>query len=287
MEYTGEGHYEDYLKQEHTGWEACKRQQKVYMDEAMAALSANISGDFRRYEHNTSSPSDPTSVIFGIYHSPISKMHVTSNVRKIKADKCQVTVVKATEWGIPVDLQQYSPATPMLVQASILTELLHVLAGCDESAELGNKNAIAVHLEVGPLTYRALITIAEKYGLRFRFFPTPAHAYLDKYRAACELSDPMKAKGEDELGGHTISFVPEKQETGAALGSQRYHVVAYCPSCAKLLLPEGRLQCSQCKIAFYCNAECQKRDWRNLHKKECKKFSKLINEADCEYCKKV
>ncbi|VDC00782.1 unnamed protein product [Peniophora sp. CBMAI 1063] len=30
------------------------------------------------------------------------------------------------------------------------------------------------------------------------------------------------------------------------------------------------LRCSQCKVAPYCNAECQKKDWKN-HKKICKK----------------
>jgi hypothetical protein len=29
------------------------------------------------------------------------------------------------------------------------------------------------------------------------------------------------------------------------------------------------LRCTRCKIALYCNKECQKADWKRGHKKEC------------------
>lgn len=39
---------------------------------------------------------------------------------------------------------------------------------------------------------------------------------------------------------------------------------------------KNELKCSQCKSVFYCNIECQKRNW-HLHKLECNELSKQRN----------
>lgn len=48
-----------------------------------------------------------------------------------------------------------------------------------------------------------------------------------------------------------------------------------CSACGS---PEGTTikhkQCSACKQKFYCSTDCQKQDWSNGHKTECKELQK-------------
>lgn len=44
--------------------------------------------------------------------------------------------------------------------------------------------------------------------------------------------------------------------------------------CGAVLEPKKRLYCSRCRIAVYCNAECQRVSWRT-HKPECRKIEKI------------
>ena len=44
------------------------------------------------------------------------------------------------------------------------------------------------------------------------------------------------------------------------------------PTCKKPLQETGRLVCSACESAVYCNKECQIADWKE-HKAPCKEFS--------------
>lgn len=50
------------------------------------------------------------------------------------------------------------------------------------------------------------------------------------------------------------------------------HIKYTCAQCSKKSQTE-LLQCSGCKFARYCNKECQKKHWKNGHKKECKEIS--------------
>ena len=46
-------------------------------------------------------------------------------------------------------------------------------------------------------------------------------------------------------------------------------VLRTCGACA-VQIPHNRAKrCSQCRAAYYCSRECQKRDWRS-HKPQCK-----------------
>lgn len=68
------------------------------------------------------------------------------------------------------------------------------------------------------------------------------------YRSAC--SEVCKYK-----------VLQEAEETGPIHRS--------CWSC-RATIPQGKsMRCSQCKIAYYCNVECQKKDWLT-HKEKCK-----------------
>jgi len=182
--------------------------------------------------------------------------------------------------------RQSDPKDPMVVQMAIFLELTVALLELGQSPADERHDPIAIHLEVDLFTYRTIIMMAEKSRLCFRFFPTPAHWQFGKHREQCERSGQATEEGDADRPGHTIEGAANDLLTERAANSKRYHVIAYCAACGKQLSPEKRSQCSQCKIAFYCNTDCQKKDWRNLHKKECKKFSKLVTEADCEYCKK-
>lgn len=43
-----------------------------------------------------------------------------------------------------------------------------------------------------------------------------------------------------------------------------------CNWCKKCALGKRLLRCSRCQSAFYCDADCQKKDWK-MHKKACNK----------------
>ncbi|KAK9897106.1 hypothetical protein P389DRAFT_194744 [Cystobasidium minutum MCA 4210] len=45
-------------------------------------------------------------------------------------------------------------------------------------------------------------------------------------------------------------------------------ILAFCAICFKLSTAHKR--CGGCKVAHYCSTECQKQDWLELHKSECK-----------------
>lgn len=151
----------------------------------------------------------------------------------------------------------------------------------------GENEGVAVHLEVDLFTYRSIMAVAEKYNFHFRFFPTPIHYHFDQHRRECELIGDVTTipmPGDRQRICYTVNRAIEDLPTERPTRKLRYEVVAYCPTCAKLLPPDTRLQCSRCRIAFYCNIECQKTDWDKLHKQECKKFRKLVAEAGCGYC---
>lgn len=42
-----------------------------------------------------------------------------------------------------------------------------------------------------------------------------------------------------------------------------------CASCGKA----GALKCGGCSLRWYCGKKCQKKDWKERHKKECKKLT--------------
>jgi hypothetical protein len=44
-----------------------------------------------------------------------------------------------------------------------------------------------------------------------------------------------------------------------------------CNSCHKNLQEDLINRCSRCKVAIYCGRECQKKDWKAIHQKECHK----------------
>ena len=37
---------------------------------------------------------------------------------------------------------------------------------------------------------------------------------------------------------------------------------------------EHNIHCSACNVTFYCSKECQKKDWTDGHKEECKELTK-------------
>lgn len=41
----------------------------------------------------------------------------------------------------------------------------------------------------------------------------------------------------------------------------------YCENCG--VARDHLLRCGQCRVAGYCNAECQREDWRRRHRRHC------------------
>ena len=46
-----------------------------------------------------------------------------------------------------------------------------------------------------------------------------------------------------------------------------------CDHCAQALTKEAGKQCSSCKSAVYCSADCQRAHWK-AHKTDCKRITK-------------
>lgn len=60
-----------------------------------------------------------------------------------------------------------------------------------------------------------------------------------------------------------------RKEDKEALGFQK------CPGCGG----HGERRCSGCQLAFYCNTECQRQDWKNAHKTICKEIRAQFQEV--------
>jgi len=74
-------------------------------------------------------------------------------------------------------------------------------------------------------------------------------------------------------GSQTVVPVPiaeGEEEMGIADGK--------CMSCRQPAGPTGLLRCSGCKLAFYCNKECQLSHWR-AHKPTCKATASIAAQA--------
>ena len=57
----------------------------------------------------------------------------------------------------------------------------------------------------------------------------------------------------------------------AVLSSMRMRICSHCLRERKELS-----RCSQCKVMFYCDKQCQVRDW-SFHKQECKSYEAITN----------
>jgi hypothetical protein len=44
-----------------------------------------------------------------------------------------------------------------------------------------------------------------------------------------------------------------------------------CFCCGETRSENDLSRCSGCRLAYYCNKKCQKKHWKNGHKKVCKK----------------
>ena len=63
-----------------------------------------------------------------------------------------------------------------------------------------------------------------------------------------------------------------------------------CANCY-VVVPKAPLKamakCSLCKVARYCSAECQKKDWKARHRVHCPARRQAREErGECEFCRK-
>ena len=64
---------------------------------------------------------------------------------------------------------------------------------------------------------------------------------------------------------------PEPPEDGTVVQrNTRRKVCAYCKA------PGARLKCKACLHRTYCDKKCQKKDWKEVHKKQCKKLQQVF-----------
>lgn len=284
MDYAGEGNHVAYLGVQHTGYTAfASSVGKDYLSRApyLTRMCQEVSVHFSRYEKRTSSPTDTSSWVIGMHNSPVSQQISLTVARQNEHGWPVVGYESMENWDIPATVDN-----PMALQFAFFAEMVSHMsfwlfldpdAPGGKSETMKVQPAIAVHLEVDLFTFRSVLMFAEHYGLRVRFFPTPFHPALDGPRTNAEfIRLDERRKGRDNVHGDTFAV------KGAI--ALKYGVIAFCPSCAKHLEPDQAKRCEQCKIAYYCSEECQKKDWAKLHEAECAKFTKLIAESQCGFC---
>ena len=70
--------------------------------------------------------------------------------------------------------------------------------------------------------------------------------------------------------GVTMATISEKVEELLAEFEERLgDPLVQCNKCMKCALGKKMMRCSRCQSAFYCDRECQRKDWKQ-HKKGCK-----------------
>jgi MYND finger len=55
--------------------------------------------------------------------------------------------------------------------------------------------------------------------------------------------------------------------------------IGSCEACRKLLPRKDQLQCSRCRVFYYCSRECQMADWKQ-HKWMCKLYSAKVDKTE-------
>lgn len=59
--------------------------------------------------------------------------------------------------------------------------------------------------------------------------------------------------------------------------------IAYmCEYCDKVTFDQKMMMCNGCKMSYYCDESCQKKDWAGCHKIKCKCAKDLKNNVPCD-----
>ena len=59
-----------------------------------------------------------------------------------------------------------------------------------------------------------------------------------------------------------------KDESIECLRRLEIGIASMCAACLKRLNGNGK-KCTKCKSVYYCNKECQIKDWKEKHKMDC------------------
>ena len=70
-------------------------------------------------------------------------------------------------------------------------------------------------------------------------------------------------------GAAAGQFAPPSREN-LIQRNLRLKVCAYCTT------PGAQLKCAECKQRTYCNEKCQKKDWKTVHRNQCKKLQQVF-----------
>ncbi|KAL3694969.1 hypothetical protein R1sor_008620 [Riccia sorocarpa] len=103
--------------------------------------------------------------------------------------------------------------------------------------------------------------------------PTTARDYLQEKKSAVvvRVSYPPKS---------SIADMPNFQEgNDGGPPPKLYSAFRQCVKCMKALPPSKAARCGGCKAVFYCGTVCQKKDWKIIHRDECRKYKEMMDRA--------
>jgi MYND finger len=93
-----------------------------------------------------------------------------------------------------------------------------------------------------------------------------------------ELVEILRAEMESGVPGPVPAWYKMGYKSGPDTGSRRRFGYQPCTArgCPKTEDLETQFQqCTACKLAMYCSRECQVQDWKERHKKVCKKAKEM------------
>lgn len=100
-----------------------------------------------------------------------------------------------------------------------------------------------------------------------KFYKTHVDRYDNLLKSTAQAAGPQKRiSAEEHLRLMLLNFAAHEQSTDqTSLASS-----SSCASCGK---QDPKQRCSICKAVYYCGQECQTKDWKAGHKKQCAKIA--------------
>ncbi|KAL3677830.1 hypothetical protein R1sor_020786 [Riccia sorocarpa] len=172
-----------------------------------------------------------------------------------------VEIISSSKFGEVGSFISYRD--PNLAELKWLVAALKAVTAFHPALKLQVKNKILV-----PRDSFEEVTVSGELSV-----PTTARDYLQEEESAVvvRVSYPPKS---------SIADMPNLQEgNDGGPPPKLYSASRQCVKCMKALPPTRAARCGGCKAVFYCGTLCQKKDWKNIHRDECRKYKEMMDRA--------